>query len=37
MLMVKRMDELEEECMFLDLKPANVGSEKEEKLQATSA
>ncbi|KAF8112273.1 hypothetical protein N665_0065s0055 [Sinapis alba] len=34
MLMVKRMAELEEKCMFLDLKPANVESEKEEKLQA---
>ncbi|KAF3507448.1 hypothetical protein F2Q69_00009576, partial [Brassica cretica] len=34
MLMVKRMAELEDKCMFLDLKPANVDSEKEEKLQA---
>lgn len=34
MLMVKRMAELEDKCMFLDLKPANVESEKEEKLQA---
>ncbi|CAE6159528.1 unnamed protein product [Arabidopsis arenosa] len=34
MLMVKRMAELEDKCMFLDLKPAHVESEKEEKLQA---
>ncbi|KAF3600228.1 hypothetical protein F2Q69_00032878 [Brassica cretica] len=34
MLMVKRMAELEEKCMFLDLKPANVDTETEEKLQA---
>ncbi|KAL1215730.1 Phosphatidylinositol/phosphatidylcholine transfer protein SFH1 [Cardamine amara subsp. amara] len=34
MSMVKRMAELEDKCMFLDLKPANVESEKEEKLQA---
>ncbi|XP_023634018.1 phosphatidylinositol/phosphatidylcholine transfer protein SFH1 isoform X2 [Capsella rubella] len=34
MLMVKRMAELEDKCMFLDLKPAYVESEKEEKLQA---
>ncbi|CAH8380024.1 unnamed protein product [Eruca vesicaria subsp. sativa] len=33
-LMVKRMAELEEKCMFLDMKPANIESEKEEKLQA---
>ncbi|XP_056859849.1 phosphatidylinositol/phosphatidylcholine transfer protein SFH1-like isoform X2 [Raphanus sativus] len=34
MLMVKRMAELEEKCMFLDMKPANVDTEREEKLQA---
>ncbi|WZY86375.1 hypothetical protein YC2023_032759 [Brassica napus] len=34
MLMTKRMAELEEKWMSLDLKPANIESEKEEKLQA---
>ncbi|CAN8327566.1 unnamed protein product [Cochlearia groenlandica] len=34
MLMVKRMAEIEDKCMFLDMKPTNVESEKEEKLQA---
>ncbi|KAL0891517.1 hypothetical protein Bca101_015500 [Brassica carinata] len=34
MLMMKRLAELEEKCMFLDLKPTNIESEKEEKLQA---
>ncbi|KAJ4898977.1 Phosphatidylinositol/phosphatidylcholine transfer protein SFH1 [Raphanus sativus] len=33
MLMMKRMAALEEKCMFLDLKPADMESEKEEKLQ----
>ncbi|KAL0725993.1 hypothetical protein Bca4012_022086 [Brassica carinata] len=33
MLMVKRMAELEEKCMFLDSKPA-IDTEKEDKLQA---
>ncbi|CAH8329581.1 unnamed protein product [Eruca vesicaria subsp. sativa] len=34
MLMMKRMAELEEKCKLLDLKPTNIESEKEEKLQA---